>query len=125
MSASVQILISHREILRAVLVIHENGDGGAAEDPKKIGDDGEKEEHRDAGEDARGDQLAHRVDAEGTHGINLFGYDHGAEFTGHGGSIAAGNHDAGETGPKFANHGRATNRPVTAVAPNCDRVAAD
>ena len=78
-----QVLIGHRKILRAVLVIHEDGDGGAAEDPKEVGDDGEKEEHGHAGEDTWGDQLTHWIDAECAHRIDLFGYHHGAEFTGH------------------------------------------
>ena len=93
------------EVLGAVLVIHEDGDEGAADDAEGVGHDGEKEQHGDAGEDARGDELAHGVDAESAHGVNLFGDDHGAEFAGHGGGVAAGDHDAGEHGAELANHG--------------------
>ncbi len=86
-------------------MVHEDGDEGAAHDAEGIGHDGEKEEHCDAGEDARGDQLANGIDAEGAHGVNLLGDDHGAEFAGHGGGVAAGDHDAGEHGTELANHG--------------------
>jgi len=41
------------EVLGAVLVIQEDGDEPAAEDAEGVGDDGEKEEHGDAGKDAR------------------------------------------------------------------------
>ena len=84
-----EVLVGHGEVLRAVLVVHEDGDGAAAEDAEEIGDDGEKKEHRDASEDARSYELAHRIDAQCAHGINLLGHDHGAEFAGHRGGIPA------------------------------------
>ena len=102
-----EVLPGHGEVLGAVLVIHEDGDEAAADDAEGVGDDGEEEEHGDAGEDARRDQLAHGVDAEGAHGVDLLGDDHGAEFAGHGGGVAAGDHDAGEHRAEFADHGEA------------------
>ena len=79
----------------------------AAEDAKGVGNDGEEEEHGDAGKDARSDQFAHGVDAQGAHGVNLLGDHHGAEFAGHRGGVAAGDHDAGEHRAQFADHGDA------------------
>ena len=67
----------------------------------------EKEEHGDAGEDARSDQLADWIDAKSSHGIDLFGNNHGPEFAGNRGGVPAGNHDAGEHGAEFADHGEA------------------
>ena len=110
MSANAQVLVGHGEVLSAVLVIHEDGDGRAAEDAEEVGNYGEEEEHGDAGEDARRNQLAHRVDAEGAHGVNLLGDHHRTEFAGHGGGIAAGDHDAGEHGAEFADH-RSAHKP--------------
>jgi len=100
-----EVLVGHMEILRAVLVVQDNGDGGAAQDAERVGDDGEEEKHDNRGEDARRYQLAHGIDTQGAHGVNLLRDNHGSEFAGHGRCVAARDHDAGEHRAQFANHG--------------------
>ena len=100
-----EAFVGHVEVLGAVLMVEEDGNGSAAGNAAGIGHDGEEKEHGDAGKDARRDELAHRVDAQGAHGVNLLGDDHGAELAGYGGCVASGNHDAGEHRAEFADHG--------------------
>ena len=38
-----QVLVGHGEVLSAVLVIHKDGNGGAAQDAEEVGNDGEEE----------------------------------------------------------------------------------
>ena len=98
------MLPGHRKILHAVLVIHEDGDQAAAQDAAGIGDNGEKKYREDGGVDARRDQLAHRVHAQGAHGVNLLGDDHRAQFTGHRTRVATAEHNAGQHRPQLADH---------------------
>src|SRR5208283_2571459 len=72
-----------------------------------VGHDGEQQQHGDAGKDARGHQLSHGVYAQGAHGVNLFGDDHGTQLAGDRGCIAAGDHDSSKDGAKLADHGDA------------------
>ena len=60
---------------------------------------------------ARGDQFFERVDAESAHGVNLLCDLHGAQFAGHAGSVAAGDHEAGQHGTEFLDHGEADQLP--------------
>jgi hypothetical protein len=80
---------------------------GSAEGADRVGDDGQEKEHEDGREDARADQLAHRVGAQGAHGVELFGDPHGAELRGHAGGVAAGDHQAGEYRSELLDHGKA------------------
>ncbi len=88
-------------------MVEKNRHRSTAHDAEGIGHDGEQQEHGDAGEDARGDELAHRVDTKGAHGVNLLGDNHRSQFAGHGGCVSAGNHDAREHCAQLANHGQA------------------
>jgi len=99
------VLPCHGEVLGAVLVVHDDGDESAARDAKGVGEDGEEEEHRNAGKQAGGHELAHGVDTQGAHGIDLLRHHHGPQFAGHGRGVATGDHDAGEHGSQFADHG--------------------
>ena len=47
------------------------------------------------------------MDAHGAEGVDLLGDFHGADFGGHGGADAAGDHEAGEHGAQFAEEGDA------------------
>lgn len=60
-----------------------DGDETSAGRPTGVGDDGEEEEHEDGGDEARGDELADGIGSQGTHGVDLLGHFHGAEFAGH------------------------------------------
>ena len=82
-----------------------DGDERAAGDAAGVGDDGEEEEHEDGGDEARRDELADGVGAEGAHGVDLLGDLHGAELGGHAGGVAAGDHEAGEDGAELLDHG--------------------
>lgn len=82
-----------------------DGDEGAASDAAGVGEDGEEEEHEDGGDEARGDELADGVGAEGSHGVYLLGDLHGAELGGDAGGVAAGDHEAGEDGAELLDHG--------------------
>jgi len=79
-------------------------DEASTGDADRVREDGEEEEHEDGGGDAWGDQLADGIGAERAHGVNLFGDLHGAEFGGHAGGVAAGDHEAGEDGAEFFDH---------------------
>ena len=56
------------------------------------------------GDDTRGNQLFGRIGAERAHGVDLFGDDHGAEFAGHAGCVASGDHQAGDQRAEFGDH---------------------
>ena len=68
----------------AVLVVHEDGDKAAAQDAERVGENGEKKSIGDAGKEARSDQLAHGINAQSAHGVNLLRHDHRSKFAGHG-----------------------------------------
>lgn len=80
---------------------HETG-GSDAEADAFADEEGYGEEH---GDEARGDEVVDRVDAEGAEGVDLFGDLHGADFCGHGGTDAACEHEGGEDWAEFAAHG--------------------
>src|ERR1035441_4334833 len=101
-----QMLPGHVEVLGAVLVVHEDGDQAAAGDAAGVGNDGEKEEHGDGGSDARGDEFAQGVHAQGAHGVDLLGDHHRSEFAGHRRGVTAADHDAGEYRTQLADHGK-------------------
>ena len=61
--------------------------------------------HGDGGsEQARGDEVFHRVGREGGQGVDLFGDAHGAKFRGDRGGDAAGDHEAAEDGAQLAGY---------------------
>ena len=120
-----QVLPGHGEVLGAVLVVHEDGNGGAAEDAEA------------SATMVRKKSMVMQAKMRGVTSLRMGSTPRARmasicsvttmepEFAGHGGGIAAGDHDAGEHRAQFADHGQATNWPVTAVAPNSDSVAAD
>src|ERR1017187_8962944 len=87
-----------------------DGHQGPAGDAKSVRDDGEEEEHEDGGHDARSDQLANRIGAQGAHGVELLGNLHGADLRSHAGGVAAGDHEASEDGAEFLDHGERDQR---------------
>ena len=89
----------------AVKVQERDRDEGAPGGAHSVRDDGEEEEHEDRRHNARGDELADGIGAEGAHGIDLLGDLHGSEFGGHTGGVAAGDHEAGENGAELFDHG--------------------
>jgi hypothetical protein len=78
------------------------GDGESAEKAGANTECGKDRHHHDGGDEARSHEFADGVDAEGADGVDLIGDDHGAEFGGHGGGVAAGDEKRGEDGAKFA-----------------------
>lgn len=82
-----------------------DADHGSTGDTDGVGEDGEEEEHEDGCDEARGDQFADGVGAEGSHGVNLLGDLHGADLGGHSGGVSAGDHEAGQDGAEFLDHG--------------------
>ena len=100
-------LVRHVEVLRPILMIQKDRNRGAAQDAECVSHNREEEEHGNAGEDARRNELAHRINTQSTHGVDLLGDDHGAQLAGHRRRVAACNHDAGEHGAQFTDHGEA------------------
>ena len=78
------------------------GDGESAEQAGADAESGEDRHHQDSCDQARSHEFADGVDAEGADGVDLIGDDHGTEFGGHGGGVAACDEKRGEDGAEFA-----------------------
>lgn len=84
-----------------------NADDVGGEDPEG-GGLGDEQRHGDEhGDDSRGDEKVDGVDGHGSEGVDLFGDFHGAEFGGHGGTDTSGEHESGDGGAEFPEHGDA------------------
>src|ERR1019366_8913962 len=91
-------------ILARVEAEYQMRDREAADQPKQVGDDGQEKQHEGGGSHSGRNQLLGGVGAQGTHGINLFGHDHRAQFAGHAGGVPPGHHQPGDERAQFGDH---------------------
>src|SRR5581483_852920 len=68
----------------------------ASQKSHKVAKDGQEKHHDDGRDYAWGDKFLGGIGAQGSHGVDLLGHDHGTEFAGHSGGIAPGDNQSGQ-----------------------------
>jgi hypothetical protein len=86
-------------------------DQPTSDDAQRIGNDSKDWSHEEGSENARDDQLAHGVGAEGAERVNLIGDHHRAELGGDPRPDAPGEHQTREHRPELLHHRRTDDLP--------------
>lgn len=104
------VFVHVREVVGAIDTHQVDADEPTGEDADENGLRGEQWGSHDGSEEARDNQVIHRMRGESAEGIDLFGDFHGAEFGSNGGTDAGGKHQGGEDWAEFAAHTDADDR---------------